>query len=238
MASLPRALAPLRHAQYRWLAASLALSLLHIGAVGGGRGVAGRRPRRRAGRAVAGHRARRPAACWRARCSAARSPTASRSGTSCSGSRSRRPSPSAAGRRPVADRRSWRCGTWRPSRWSAGWRPASTTRRTRRWSPRWSPPATSSPSTGWRASSGRCWRRPPGRPPPGSWWPRCRRAWPWRRRPRSALSAGGVRGGAAGDTGPPRSGGVARPACWPTSTRASATWSGRRGCWRRWCSPH
>jgi MFS family permease len=31
MASLPRALAPLRHARYRWLAASLALSLLHTG---------------------------------------------------------------------------------------------------------------------------------------------------------------------------------------------------------------
>jgi MFS family permease len=31
MASLPRALAPLRHGQYRWLAASLALSLLHMG---------------------------------------------------------------------------------------------------------------------------------------------------------------------------------------------------------------
>ena len=31
MASLPRALAPLRHGQYRWLAASLALSRLHMG---------------------------------------------------------------------------------------------------------------------------------------------------------------------------------------------------------------
>jgi MFS family permease len=31
MASLPRALAPLRHGRYRWLAASLALSLLHMG---------------------------------------------------------------------------------------------------------------------------------------------------------------------------------------------------------------
>lgn len=31
MATLPRALAPLRHSRYRWLAASLALSLLHMG---------------------------------------------------------------------------------------------------------------------------------------------------------------------------------------------------------------
>src|SRR5215212_5822001 len=31
MASLPRALAPLRHARYRWLAASLSLTLLHAG---------------------------------------------------------------------------------------------------------------------------------------------------------------------------------------------------------------
>ena len=31
MVALPRALAPLRHARYRWLAASLALSLLHAG---------------------------------------------------------------------------------------------------------------------------------------------------------------------------------------------------------------
>ncbi len=31
MAALPRAVAPLRHARYRWLAASLALSLLHTG---------------------------------------------------------------------------------------------------------------------------------------------------------------------------------------------------------------
>ncbi len=31
MAALPRAVAPLRHPRYRWLAASLALSLLHTG---------------------------------------------------------------------------------------------------------------------------------------------------------------------------------------------------------------
>ena len=89
MTTLPRALAPLRHAHYRWLAASLALSLLARGC--------GPWPwcGRSSPSAAARRRCRwsprcRPAACSRAPCSAARWPTGSRSGTSCSRSRSPR----------------------------------------------------------------------------------------------------------------------------------------------------
>ena len=198
MTSLPRALAPLRHPSYRWLAASLAISLLGQGlwavavvwqvvALDGGPAAlslvtalaaGGMLASTLLGGALADRLPQRHILLAVELTQAAS--IAVVAGLSLTGRAGHR-----APRRGLARGRARRWGC--------------TTRPTRRSSPSCCPRVTCSPRTGSRAWSGRSSLRPRARRQRVSWWPRSRPARRWRRPP-GGTARGRLRGDAAGAT--------------------------------------